>query len=325
MSTQAPSAHSPARGAPASVAVDAARDAIEHTRQLLFPFRLERWALLGLVAWLDQCGRNGGFGPFNVFRGGGSGGDDGHWLDPRDALAWMSGHLGLLLGLAALGVAVMLALTALALWVGSRGIFVYLDNVATGQAQIRRPWDEHAERANSLFAVRFGLALASFLLVVLILIAAAGTAFLVSTRGPALPLALIGAALLALPMVLLVALAAGLTSLALRDFVAPLQWLYGLPCAAAARLALEQIRASPGPFLVYLLLKIALAVLAVPLVVIACCALCCCALIPGVVQTLLQPLLFFERALSLCLLRRLGHDLLGTVARAAAPDTPSPS
>jgi hypothetical protein len=41
---------------------DAARDAIEHTRRNLFPIRVERWLVLGFLAFLDQCGRtlNGG-------------------------------------------------------------------------------------------------------------------------------------------------------------------------------------------------------------------------------------------------------------------------
>jgi len=39
--------------------IEAAREAIEHTRRLLFPFRFERWLTLGAVAFLDQCGRGG--------------------------------------------------------------------------------------------------------------------------------------------------------------------------------------------------------------------------------------------------------------------------
>ena len=52
--------------------VDAARAAYHHTRSQLFPIRLEKWLVLGLLAFLDQCGR--------AFRGGGgsSGGRNGH-------------------------------------------------------------------------------------------------------------------------------------------------------------------------------------------------------------------------------------------------------
>ena len=80
---------------------DAARDAIEHTRQVLFPIRVERWLILGFLAFLDQCGRtlNGG-GP-----GGGGDGAGPKWPDRRGrgaaeeiaeafqtASAWLSEH-----------------------------------------------------------------------------------------------------------------------------------------------------------------------------------------------------------------------------------------
>ena len=46
------------------------------------------------------------------------------------------------------------------------------------------------------------------------------------------------------------------------------------------------------------------------LILLAACDTCCCILVPVVTQTFLQPLFFFERAWSLCLLRQLGYDLL---------------
>ena len=55
----------------------------------------------------------------------------------------------------------ILALTALVLWINSRGIFIYLDNVATGRSDVARPWREHADLAGSLFAWRFGLVAAT--------------------------------------------------------------------------------------------------------------------------------------------------------------------
>ena len=45
-------------------------------------------------------------------------------------------------------------------WIGSRATFVYIDDVATGRAELSRPWRVHAEKAQSYFAWRFGLAAA---------------------------------------------------------------------------------------------------------------------------------------------------------------------
>src|SRR5512143_1276472 len=44
---------------------DAAAEAFAYTRRQLFPIRMERWLALGLLAFLDHCGR--------AFRGGGGG------------------------------------------------------------------------------------------------------------------------------------------------------------------------------------------------------------------------------------------------------------
>ena len=63
--------------APQVSVTDAAREAIEHTRRNLFPIRIEKWLILGLLTFLDQCGRSlNGSGP-----GGGGGGDGPNWPD----------------------------------------------------------------------------------------------------------------------------------------------------------------------------------------------------------------------------------------------------
>src|SRR5450432_298697 len=82
--------------------VEAAREAYEQTRRLLFPFRFERWLTLGFVAFLDQCGRGGvggvlpggprGAFPPSAFGGGGGGAEGG---------TWFFAHLALVLAVAA--------------------------------------------------------------------------------------------------------------------------------------------------------------------------------------------------------------------------------
>ena len=125
--------------------VDAARAAYHHTRSQLFPIRPEKWLVLGLLAFLDQCGR--------AFRGGGgsSGGGDGHgpggpggWPPDlghvgarvQQASEWLAAHatlvaLGAVAGLLAFGV-----VAAVVLWLNARGVFMYADAVATGRAEV---------------------------------------------------------------------------------------------------------------------------------------------------------------------------------------------
>jgi len=113
------------------------------------------------------------------------------------------------------------------------------------------------------------------------------------------------------PIFLLVLLAGGLAAMALRDFVAPLQMHGQTTCGPAVRLLVALVRIHPVAFLLYLVLKIVFGVAQGVLLVLAACLTLCCILLPVVTQTVLQPLFFFERAWSLCLLRQMGYDLIG--------------
>lgn len=298
--------------------VDAAREAFEHTRRLLFPFRFEHWLTLGLVAFLDQCGRGGvggavpGAPPGTGFPSTGVG-----TRDVSDIGAWFTAHLALIIAMAVAVLLVVVAMTAVMLWIGSRATFVYIDDVASGRAELTRPWAAHAERANSYFAWRFGLAaawLGSIALLVVLAVAAVG----VIARGGAA-----GAGVGALLLVVLAAgfflvlVAGGLAAMAMRDFVAPLQMCTQTSCGPAVRLFIALVRTHPLPFLLYLVLKIVFGVAQGVLLLVAACLTLCCILIPVVTQTALQPLFFFERAWSLYLLRHMGYDLIGGPAGAA--------
>lgn len=307
MSTPAPPARGPSP-------LDAAQQAIDHTRRQLFPFRFERWLILGCTAFLDQCGRRSGIGGFHVpgpggwGNGGGGGGPD-HG-DVSRAVEWLAMHAFLVAGVAAAVLAAVIAFAALVLWLNSRGVFMYLDNVASGRADFERPWREHAGRAGSYFAWSFGLALAT-LVGVLLLAVGALLAVVALVNGPpgtglAAGLGLGGIFVLFLALIV----TASLASLALRDFVAPLQVRAGLGCRDAIGLFLSLLRAHAGVFVVYVLLKIVFAIVAGMALVLAACVTCCCALLPVVMQTALQPLFYFERAWSLFLLRQLGYDLV---------------
>src|SRR5258706_12251203 len=84
--------------------MEAAREAVEPTRRLLFPFSFERWLTLGFVAFLDQCGRGGvggawpGSPPAGGFPGTGNGSGTG---DLSNLGSWFTAHLGLFAGGAA--------------------------------------------------------------------------------------------------------------------------------------------------------------------------------------------------------------------------------
>jgi hypothetical protein len=304
--------------------IDAAQQAVEHTRRFLFPFRFERWLALGFVAFLEQCGRGGGGG--SSFRFPGPGVDTDTTVGNPAAevsrvVDWLGGHVVVVAIAAAFLLALIVALTALVLWVGSRAIFVYMDDVATGRADVRRPWREHAEAASSLFAWRFVIGLAT-LLGVLFIVLLGGVLVFAAWKGRLSGGVALAIGLLALlPSFLALVVASALVSVALRDFVAPLQWRHGIPCGDALRTFSALLRANPGPFALYVLLKIAFALVAGIVVLVAGCLTCCCAFLPVVSQTALQPLFYFERSWSLCFLRQLGHDVIRAAPVVTGPPT----
>ena len=299
-------------------ALDAAQRAIEHTRRHLFPFRFERWLVLGCVAFLDQCGRRSGMAGFNVPGGPGGGGGGG---GPDEGLAkvvqWLATHAVIVAAVAAAVLTVVIGFMAVVLWLNSRGVFMYVDNVASGRADFERPWREHATRAASYFAWSFGLALATMVGCLLLLAAGvvAVVALVSGPRGSGLAAGLGLAAILVLFLGLI--LVASLASVALHDFVAPLQIRAGVGCGAGIRLLRDLVRAQPGAFVIYVLLKILFSIVAGVVLLVAACFTCCCALLPVVMQTALQPLFYFERAWPLFLLRQLGYDLVADTAEPA--------
>jgi len=303
---------------------DAIRDAFDHTRRHLFPIRVERWLFLGFVAFLDQCGRsfNGGGG------GGGSPEHRGPW--PRDgrgfaesviegvdaATDWLSAHAAPVAFGAVAVLVLVCGLLALVLWINSRGTFMYLDDVASGRADVRRPWREHARAAHSYFGWRFALSLAS-LFVVLFAAGLFAVGLVAFARGRLEGLLGGAAALALLPVLLVLAVTLPLLLLAgvaLRDFVAPLQLTTGSTCGEATRTLEHLVIANPGVFFVYLLLKLVLAGAIGVAVFVGGCLTCCLGFLPIVMQTLFQPLFFFERSWSVFLLKQMGHDLPGRLA-----------
>jgi hypothetical protein len=302
--------------------VEAAREAFDHTRRILFPFHFERWLTLGLVAFLDQCGRGGmggavPGGPTGLPSGGTGDGD------LSQVGSWFTAHLAVIVLVAVVAFVVLMALIAAATWIGSRAAFVYIDDVATGRAELTRPWRVHAERANSYFAWRFGLAAALLIALALLVLMAVLAVFAIARGGGAG--AVLGAVLLIVlvPAFIAVLLAGGLGAVALRDFVAPLQIHLQVGCRPAVRVFVELVRAYPLPFLLYVVLKIVFEVVRGAVLVVAACLTLCCVLLPVVTQTALQPLFFFERAWSLYLLRQMGYDLIGGTMAGGPMDVPA--
>jgi hypothetical protein len=302
--------------------VDALREAWAHTRRELFPVRFEKWLALGFLAFLDQCGRSirGGGAPGGGHGSAGGGNHGGDFAElsafAQRAAEWLSLHAALVTAGVLAGVLTIAVVAAVVLWVNARGVFVYLDDVVSGRADVARPWRQHAAAASSYFGWSLGVTLAGIFVVLALAGTGAALALAVLTGRLAGSSAwLTGAA--AVPVLLLLALALpclALASLALRDFVAPLQLATGLPCGEAARVLESLVLANPGAFVLYLLLKVVLVVASGIAIALLGCLTCCIAFLPVVMQVAFQPLFFVERAFPVLLLRQLGYDVRARLA-----------
>ena len=288
--------------APRISPIEAAQQAVERTRRQLFPFRFDRWLALGFVAFLDQCGRamgsgGGTGGGGSSTRGGGAGFAPSWpgWLD-----------VGWTLGLALCAVVLVLVVVVLVVWLNSRGVFMYVDNVATGGAHVVRTWRRNRTQARDYFVWNLGLILLTLAGVLALVVPGVMLGFSLHQHGfrlsRVLALVFLGGLLVCVLIV------ASLASVLLRDLVAPIQFRRKVGCRQALEVAVGMVVAHPAAFLVYVLLKAVFMAVLMAVGFLAGCLTCCLGFLPIVRQTLLQPIYYFERAWSLELLRQLGED-----------------
>ena len=297
----------------------AIEDAVQNTVDRLFrPFRPERWLVLGFAAFLDQCGRSFSGGCQFPSGPSGSGEGSGEGAEAVSAAAGWLGENALLAALIAAGVlALVLALGTLVLWVTSRGRFMYIDNVATGRDDVVRPWREHAGRAGSYFVWVLGIGLGSFVSIVALLVPVVWAVVVLSHDGPrTLPIVALAVAGF---LLLAVTLGVSLFLVAMRDFVAPLQWYADLPCGGAITLFGRLVREHPAAFALYFAVKLGFTLLAAVVAALACCLTCCLAALPFIQHVVLQPVFYFDRRWSLEVLHQLGYHPPAAPGAESAP------
>ncbi len=276
--------------------------ALDHTRRILFePFSLEKWFVLGFCAFLAGLGSGG----YN-YRSVGS-----PWNDAEGARSlgtWALAHLPVVIFLAALVLILVLALTILLLWIGSRGTFLFLEGVARNRAAVVEPWRRFRDLGNQLFRFRLALVLAFLGFFGLCL----GAGFVLlrpvihggdGGRGWLVPALGLGGLFL-LGTLVLVAI-----SLLLKDFVVPVMYRRNLGIAEAWRVLRQEILPGHGwTFAGFYLMSILLWIPAAVLAILTICLTCCVALLPYLSSVALLPITVFFRCYSLCFLEQFGED-----------------
>ncbi len=294
---------------------------------LFRPFDIHKWFVVGFNAFLAalMSSSNGG--------GGARAGKEGNFADfihfPHTAWAWLTGHpfwaFAILFGVV-VAVAVIVVLT----WASSRGVFMFLDNVARDSVEIAKPWREYAKEGRSLFVWRLLLglaALATFGLVMTIFFVRGAALYdsgagLAGIIGP-----LIGLGLLVLGLVLIW----GYIALFLKDFVAALMYRNRISCSQAWKIFLEVFRKYPFHFVGYGIIIFLLMIAFTVAVIFAGLATCCIGfiflVIPYVSTVVTLPVWYTYRAFSLEYLAQFGpeYDVFKRPGsgEAAAPAVPS--
>ncbi len=285
---------------------DPIQPALDHTRRSLFrPFSWRKWFGLGFCAFLAHLGGGGSFNfngnPFrSSLRDGAS--------DFSPMTAWISEHLPLVIALGVILFALILALTVLFQWLGSRGQFMFLDGVARDRAEVVEPWNRLQPLGDQLFRFRLLLLLATIAL----LIICVGLGLLIAlpdihtrTFGPPARLALLlGGGLLLLGLLALTAL-----GLLLEDFVVPIMYRRSVGTSEAWRVLRRELL--PGHlwlFLGFYLMNVILWIPAVILILLACCLTCCLALVPYLSSVAFLPIFVFFRCYSLGFLEQFGEE-----------------
>jgi hypothetical protein len=304
-------------------AIDALGEAISHMQAKLFPFNFVGWITLGFVSLLESCGSGSGSSGIQNRLGNSDGAADSIG-DPiaalESAFAWIAAHMILF-------VSVLMALMVVSLivmWLRSRSIFVYIDDVATGRFDLARPWGQHGALADSFFALSLVVQGTAF--IVLVLIMGLGILFVIWARAQAwaVGMILMGAIPIGFIFVLAIILAAVL-DMALRDFIAPIQISRNLGSQAAGGVFLSMVSANPGLFLGYAILKFLVGIGIGIVLFIGMCLTCCIGALPLVNQTLFQPIYYAERAWSLKLLAQMGDDVASTLLPLPPPPSEDPS
>ncbi len=301
--------------------------AFEHMKRMLFePFDLGKWLVVGFGCWLAEL-TEGGFGSvpswaINL-------GDDSDaatfaargWPEVLSEQPWLlgCGAFGMLL------VAAVLALIPLLIWLGSRGHFIFLDNVVGNRAEIQEPWNRFAAQGNSLFGWRICFLLAAVFLVVLAAIPPILVMYFLQNLGGFAIGEVAAVAASVLPMA---AVAVGLAyaHLFLIHFVVPIMHRDGLRTNAAWRRFLPLLQDHLGTFLLYglfiVLLVIGVIIVLAIVVLFTCCIAAIPLIIPYVSTVALLPIYVVFRAYSVELLGQLMPSIaLSASGVEAAPAT----
>lgn len=283
--------------------------AFDWMKAMLFrPFDFVKWLTIALAAFLS-----GSWGGGPNFRW--SQWSRGDWSyrfhrhgDFQDSTipAW-------LIALIVVGVLLAIVLAFVWMWVSSRGRFIFTDCVVKNRAAIAEPWREYRREGNSYFlfslVVAFGIVFLTALLIVVIVVP---LGLFSHKHDAAASFGLVLVPLICFGFIFVILL---LFFSLVSHLMVPV--MYRRRCLAREAFVdvTKLIFHNPGPFVLYVLFMIALALGVAVVGTIVACATCCIGGLPYISTVLLLPAIIWLAAYRLLFLRQFGdqYDVWATV------------
>jgi len=248
-------------------AVDCVQPAIQHAREQLFTrFRWGQWsrlALVGILAAELHSGGCGGFPNFNVLMSRPRGGGD-RFLAPPFLPHIDPARLAQYAALIATVVILAVILFFVFLYISSVFRFILFESVLKKQCMIGEGWQRWHRTGRRFFLWQIVFLISTWLFlgfligVPIALAAAAGW-----LRNPGQHMGpFIGGAILLLGLLLVFVLAAAAVHALAKDFLVPIMALEGLDFADGWSRLLALMRPELGKYVVYLVMKLVLAIAA---------------------------------------------------------------
>jgi hypothetical protein len=296
--------------------VDPINSAIERAKRVCFrPFDLGKWFTIGFCAFLAGLAEGGSTVPtnfnFNASGPPGGGQPNGRKLaeDFRDGIDWVQAHLTPILVIGLIVLSVVIALMALVNWLGSRGQFMFIDNIGRNRGAVAAPWSEYRKEGNSLFWFRF---LFSFAVLAVFFAIPVGAVLIALPDIQAETFGSAAATGLAVGIggFLVWGIGSALVNLFLNDFVVPIMYVRRIGVLEAWHVfGTSMLAGHLGIFVLYVLFKIVLAFgVGFLTVLLGCCTLCI-GFIPYLgSHVLLLPLHVFWRSYSLYFIEQFGPE-----------------
>jgi hypothetical protein len=287
--------------------IDPVTPAFERMKLVCFkPFSFSKWLTLGFCAFLATCDQQGVQGPnFNYSTGrGGPGGGPSDGI--ADAIRWAE-HNAALLAAIVIGVLVLIvAFSALAAFLGSRGKFMFLDGVVHNRGEVVRPWNDYAHLANSFFKLRFALMLLSFASVFV----PVGLWFMLAwgelRQGNVQPPMIVAAVVLGL-LIFFAMVALGLFHWLLVTLIVPIMYQFDVGVGEALRIFRHDVmRGNVGAIILFCLFQIVLGLVAGIAMVIVMCLTCCVAALPYISCVVFLPVFVFFQCYDVYFLQQFG-------------------